>query len=182
MALITSPTDMIPDLNYEYHTITVDTLNQTSANTWTCFLSQPLKNVVQARLLAARINTVTPANGSEHCYISIDELNSTFNDRATNVYEGQASLGMLRKSFASIVTTDDTGIISFKDDYPATFTSTWDVIHSLGTLDVLVQVFILSTGATLYPDIVRKDVDTVTINCTDAQNIDSLRVLVTALA
>ena len=73
MALITSPTDMIPDLNYEYHTITVDTLNQTSANTWTCFLSQPLKNVVQARLLAARINTVTPANGSEHCYISIDE-------------------------------------------------------------------------------------------------------------
>ena len=118
MALITSPTDTIPDLNYEYHTITVDTLNQTSANTWTCFLSQPLKNVVQARLLAARINTVTPANGSEHCYISIDELNSTFNDRATNVYEGQASLGMLRKSFASIVTTDDTGIISFKDDYP----------------------------------------------------------------
>ena len=118
MALITSPTDMIPDLNYEYHTITVDTLNQTSANTWTCFLTQPLKNVVQARLLAARINTVTPANGSEHCYISIDELNSVFNDRATNVYEGQASLGMLRKSFASIVTTDDTGIISFKNDYP----------------------------------------------------------------
>ena len=73
-------------------------------------------------------------------------------------------------------------VTSFKDDYPATFTSTWDVIHSLGTLDVLVQVFILSTGATLYPDIVRKDVDTVTINCTDAQNIDSLRVLVTALA
>ena len=73
-------------------------------------------------------------------------------------------------------------VTSFKDDYPNTFTSTWDVIHSLGTLDVLVQVFILSTGATLYPDIVRKDVDTVTINCTDAQNIDSLRVLVTALA
>ena len=115
MALITSPTDMIPDLNYEYHTITVDTLNQTSANTWTCFLSQPLKNVVQARLLAARINTTT---ATEHCYISIDELNSTFNDRATNVYEGQASLGMLRKSFASLVTTDDTGIISFRDNYP----------------------------------------------------------------
>ena len=115
MALITSPTDMIPDLNYEYHTITVDTLGQDSANTFTCFLNQPLKNIVQARLVAARINTTT---ATEHCYISIDELNSTFNDRATNVYEGQASLGMLRKSFASIVTTDDTGIISFKDDYP----------------------------------------------------------------
>ena len=115
MALITSPTDMIPDLNYEYHTITVDTLNQTSANTWTCFFTQPLKNVVQARLLAARINTTT---ATEHCYISIDELNSTFNDRATNVYEGQDSLSVLRKSFASLVTTDDTGIISFRDNYP----------------------------------------------------------------
>ena len=115
MALITSPTDMIQDLNYEYHTITVDTLNQTSANTWTCFLTQPLKNVVQARLLAARINTTT---ATEHCYISIDELNSTFNDRATNVYEGQDSLSVLRKSFASLVTTDDTGIISFRDNYP----------------------------------------------------------------
>ena len=138
MALITSPTEMIPDLNYEYHTITVDTLNQASSNSFTCFLSQPLKNVVQARLLAARINTVTPANGSEHCYISIDELNSVFNDRATNVYEGQASLGMLRKSFASIVTTDDTGIISFKDDYPIA-TQYVNPIRSIDRLTVSIR-------------------------------------------
>jgi len=130
MALITSPTDMIPDLNYEYHTITVDTLNQTSANTWTCFLTQPLKNVVQARLLAARINTTT---ATEHCYISIDELNSTFNDRATNVYEGQDSLSVLRKSFASLVTTDDTGIISFRDNYPIAV----QYINPIRTLDRL---------------------------------------------
>jgi hypothetical protein len=51
MALVTSPTGSIPDLNYEYHTITVDTIGQESANTFTCFLSQPLKNIVQARLL-----------------------------------------------------------------------------------------------------------------------------------
>ena len=118
MALITSPTEMIPDLNYEYHTITVDTLNQASSNSFTCFLSQPIKNVVQARLLAARIRTKT---ATEHCYISIDELNSVFNDRATNVYEGQASLGMLRNSFASIAhaNTVATGAqtISFKDEY-----------------------------------------------------------------
>jgi hypothetical protein len=130
MALITSPTDTIPDLNYEYHTITVDTLNQTSANTWTCFLTQPLKNVVQARLLAARINTTT---ATEHCYISIDELNSTFNDRATNVYEGQDSLSVLRKSFASLVTTDDTGIISFRDNYPIAV----QYINPIRTLDRL---------------------------------------------
>ena len=135
MALITSPTEMIPDLNYEYHTITVDTIGQDSSNNFTCFLSQPLKNVVQARLLAARIRTKT---ATEHCYISIDELNSVFNDRATNVYEGQASLGMLRKSFASIVTTDDTGIISFKDDYPIA-TQYVNPIRSIDRLTVSIR-------------------------------------------
>jgi len=118
MALITSPSEMIPDLNYEYHTITVDTLDQASSNSFTCFLSQPLKNVVQARLLAARIRTKT---ATEHCYISIDELNSVFNDRATNVYEGQATLGMLRNSFASIAHANTVAsgaqTISFKDEY-----------------------------------------------------------------
>lgn len=119
MALITSPTEMIPDLNYEYHTITVDTLNQASSNSFTCFLSQPLKNVVQARLLAARIRTKT---ATEHCYISIDELNSVFNDRASNVYDAQAPLGMLRNSFASIAHANTVAsgaqTISFKDEYP----------------------------------------------------------------
>ena len=118
MALITSPTEMIPDLNYEYHTITVDTIGQSSANTFTCFLNQPLHNVVQARLIAARINTVTPSSGSEHCYISIEELDSIFSDRASNVLTGQSDMSMIRGSFASLVTTDDIGIISFRDNYP----------------------------------------------------------------
>ena len=119
MALITSPTEMIPDLNYEYHTITVDTIGQDSSNNFTCFLSQPLKNVVQARLLAARIRTKT---ATEHCYISIDELNSVFSDRASNVYDAQAPLGMLRNSFASITHANTavtgTQTIMFKDEYP----------------------------------------------------------------
>ena len=115
MALITSPTEMIPDLNYEYHTITIDSLGQDNANTFTCHLQQPLKNVVQARLVGARINTTT---ATEHCYISINELDSIFSDRASNVLTGQSSLSILRNSFASLVTADDTGIISFKDDYP----------------------------------------------------------------
>jgi len=130
MALITSPTDTIPDLNYEYHTITVDTLGQDSANTFTCFLNQPLKNIVQARLVAARINTTT---ATEHCYISIDELNSTFNDRASNIYDAQAPLSVLRNSFASLVTTDDTGIISFRDNYPIAV----QYINPIRTLDRL---------------------------------------------
>ena len=115
MALITSPTEMIPDLNYEYHTITIDSVGQGNANTFTCHLQQPLKNVVQARLVGARINTTT---ATEHCYVSINELDSIFSDRASNVLTGQSSLSILRNSFASLVTADDTGIISFKDDYP----------------------------------------------------------------
>jgi hypothetical protein len=118
MALITSPTEMIPDLNYEYHTITVDTIGQTAANTFTCFLNQPLHNVVQARLLAARINTVAPIDGTGHCYVSIEELDSIFSDRASNVLTGQATMSVVRNSFASIVTADDSGLISFRDDYP----------------------------------------------------------------
>ncbi|AFK65940.1 hypothetical protein OLVG_00186 [Ostreococcus lucimarinus virus OlV6] len=42
MALVTSP-QTIPDLDYEYHTITVDTIGQDSANTFTCHFQQPLK-------------------------------------------------------------------------------------------------------------------------------------------
>ena len=114
MALITSPTEMIPDLNYEYHTITIDSMGQDNANTFTCHLQQPLKNVVQARLVGARINTTT---ATEHCYISISELDSIFSDRASNVLTGQSSLSILRNSFASLVTADDTGIISFKNEY-----------------------------------------------------------------
>ena len=116
MALITSPTETIPDLNYEYHTITIDTIGQASANTFTCYLNQPVKNVVQARLLAARINTTA---NTEHCYVSIEQLDSIFTDRASNVHDGQASLSMIRGSFASISTTGTPGtVLNFRDEYP----------------------------------------------------------------
>jgi len=114
MALITSPTETIPDLNYEYHTVTIDSIGQDSANTFTCHLQQPIKNVVQARLLAAHIHSNV---STEHCYISIDELDSNFNDRTSNVLNGQASMSVLRNSFASLV-TDDNELITFKDNYP----------------------------------------------------------------
>jgi hypothetical protein len=70
--------------------------------------------------LAAHIhsNVVT-----EHCYVSIDELDSIFSDRASNVLTGQGHLSMLRGSFASLVTDDTThndgnSTIIFKDNYP----------------------------------------------------------------
>src|SRR5210317_2641 len=119
MALVTSP-QTIPDLDYEYHTITIDSIGQESANTFTSYLQQPMKNVVQARLLAAHIhsNVVT-----EHCYVSIEELDSIFSDRASNVLTGQSHLSVVRGSFASLVTDDTThdagnSTIIFKDNYP----------------------------------------------------------------
>src|SRR5210317_2564670 len=139
MALVTSP-QTIPDLNYEYHTITVDSIGQASANTFTTLLHQPLKNIVQARLLAAHIhsNVVT-----EHCYVSIEELDSIFNDRASNVLTGQGHLSMLRGSFASIITesaTHDAGnsLITFKDNYPIV-TQYIDPIRRIDRLSVTIR-------------------------------------------
>jgi len=115
MALITTPTQLIPDLQHEYHTVTIDTIGQTTSNAFTCHLQQPLKNVVQARLIAARINTTV---ATEHCYVSIEELDSIFAERASNEPNGQAAASVVRGSFASIVTSDNSGLISYKDNYP----------------------------------------------------------------
>ena len=134
MALITSPTETIPDLNYEYHTLTIDSIGQDSANTFTCFLSQPLKNVVQARLIAARINTTA---NTEHCYVSIEQLDSIFTDRASNVYDGQASMSLLRGSFASLV-KDEATTVTFKDDYPVV-TQYIDPIRRVDRLNVTIR-------------------------------------------
>jgi len=121
MALITSPTQ-IPDLNYEYHTITVDSVGQGSSNTFSVFLQQPLRNVVQAKLLAAHIHSNV---STEHCYVSIKELDTIFSDRASITLDGQADMSVLRTSFASIITSDanhsgGNSLITFKDEYPLT--------------------------------------------------------------
>jgi hypothetical protein len=123
-----------PDLNYEYHTITIDSIGQSSANTFTCYLQQPLKNVVQAKLLGARIRTTT---ATEHCYVSIDELDSIFSDRASNVLTGQASMSVLRGSFASIV-SDSSTVVKFKDEYPI-FTQYIDPIRRLDRFNVTIR-------------------------------------------
>ena len=93
MALITNPTQLIQDLQHEYHTVTIDTIGQTTSNAFTCHLQQPLKNVVQARLMAARINTTV---ATEHCYVSIEELDSIFTERASNEPNGQAAASVVK--------------------------------------------------------------------------------------
>lgn len=126
MALVTSDTT-IPDLAYEYHTITLDSVGQDSANTFTAHLQNPLRNVVQARLLGAHIHSNVE---TEHVYLSIDELNTHFNDRAaipgtSNVHTGQGNISIVRSAFGSIITdaathgaSDGNQLITFKDNYP----------------------------------------------------------------
>lgn len=119
MALVTSEAT-IPDLNYEYHTITVDTIGQASANTFTAYLQNPLRNVVQCRLLAAHVHA--NVQQTEHLYISIDELDTHFNDRAAisgasvNAHAGQGNISMVRSAFASVI-SEGNELITYKDNY-----------------------------------------------------------------
>ena len=110
------------DLKYEYHTVTLDSVGQTSSNTFTCYLTQPIRNVVEAKLIAAHIKTTEV---TEHCYITIEELDSKYMERTSNVYEGQPGMTQIRNSFASLVSdsvslnpSGNDSIILFKDEYP----------------------------------------------------------------
>ena len=51
-------------MKYEYHTVTLDTVGQASANAFTCYLTQPIRNIVAAKLIAAHIKTTEI---TEHC-------------------------------------------------------------------------------------------------------------------
>jgi hypothetical protein len=112
MSLVTATRAQLPDFEYEYHTITVDTVGQDSKNTFTVHLTQPLENIVQARLSAARID----AAGSNVCHISIQELNTNFAQRTSNIFEGQASMTTLNNGFGTLI-QDGSNPIVFKNEY-----------------------------------------------------------------
>ena len=114
----------LPDNRYDYYTVTVDTVDQVNKNQFSVYLTEPIKNVVQAKLLATHIHT---ADTVQHLYISINELNSVFNERATIDVNSQGSISRVRGAFASVtVSSDHTSgsdqIINFKDmkDYEIT--------------------------------------------------------------
>jgi|SRR6056300_22267 hypothetical protein len=115
MSLVTATRTQLPDFEYEYHSITVDTIGQDSKNTFTVHLTQPLENIVQARLSAARIDAV----GSNVCHISIDELNTNYAQRTSNVFEGQANMTTLNNAFGTLI-QDGSNPIIFKNEYDVT--------------------------------------------------------------
>ncbi len=73
--------------------------------------------------------------------------------------------------------------LSFAGTYPSTTTNTWDVAHGLGTRDVIVQVYEISTGDTVYVDVLRKPNSPfdLTLSTSTSQAANTLRVLVTKI-
>jgi len=88
------------DEGLDTYTITIDTLGQASKNTFSVYLTEPLKNVVQAEMLGAHIHTT---NKVDHAYVSIDELDTLYSERATQTLDGQGEISTVRSSFASII-------------------------------------------------------------------------------
>ena len=151
MARSSYTTSGLPDFNYEYHTITFDTLNQASANNFTVYFNTPLKQVVQARLLGVHVHT----RGSvEHLYLRIRELESNFNDRLTKDPPGPTNVApnpvqsIARGAFGSIITDYDQGansnqLILFKDNYD----QITQFIHPIENLDRLTVKLFDQNGA-----------------------------------
>ena len=148
MARSSYTTPGLPDFNYEYHTISFDTLDQTSSNSFTVYFNTPLKQVVQARLLGLHVHT----RGSvEHLYVRIRELESNFNDRLTKDPPTTTSVSpvqsIARGAFASIITVDDVPssdqLITFRDNYD----QITQFIHPIEHLDRLTVKLFNQNGA-----------------------------------
>jgi len=118
MALVTSQSTL-PDFEHEYHTVIVDSFDGTATNNnaFSVYLQTPLKNIVQAQLLTANIRV---ASAERVCHISIDELDTIFTQRTSNVVDGQSNFSMLNKNFGTIVKTGDYNSthLVFKNEYP----------------------------------------------------------------
>lgn len=144
MSLVTTPRN-IPNLLEEFHVVTVDSIGQSSANSFTCFLQTPLHNVVQCRLLAASIHTLSAV---QHVYVKIDELNTNFNDRAFKTLDGQESFAKVRGAFASLIseaadhTSGGNQLIAYKDNYMVTT----QYINPLRSLDRLTVTILDENG------------------------------------
>jgi hypothetical protein len=117
----------VPDLNYEYAVITVDSIGQSSANNFQVHLQTPLNNIVQAKLIGAHIHTTVQ---TDHLYIDIDELeiDPILNQRTSNVAGGQPALSNVTGTFGTLISraivpqgqghSDDTYIFTFENQYP----------------------------------------------------------------
>tara|TARA_B100001113_G_scaffold190186_1_gene155784 strand:- start:934 stop:1428 length:495 start_codon:yes stop_codon:yes gene_type:complete len=116
MALVTSQSTL-PDFEHEYHTVIVDSFQQSSDSVFTVFLPNPLENIVQAQLLTANLRV---GSGTRIVHLSINELDTNFSQRATKEVNGQAAQQVLNRNFGSIINSSGTTgtTLYFKNEYP----------------------------------------------------------------
>jgi hypothetical protein len=118
-------------------------------------------------------------SGTANVTISAETASTTNQgvvELATSVETGQLSSGTLAVTPASLAG------LRFTATGPATATTTMPVTHNLGSLDVMVQVYELATGETVECDVLRTDLNIVTLNFAVAPVVNSLRVLIIKIA
>ena len=71
--------------SYEFHTVHIQSNVSPNANNFVGRLIYPLKDVVQVSVLLADMNTYNSAETTHELYLTIDELQSQFNQIAGNV-------------------------------------------------------------------------------------------------
>lgn len=86
-----------------------------------------------------------------------------------------------------VLSTDGSGVLSWVSNASSSFKDTWEtadtatkaITHSLGTTDVMVQIFDIASGQSIEIDsVVRTDANTVTVTASEAPPAGSWRVLI----
>lgn len=74
----------MPECEYEYYTIHTDSVTDpsTTGNTYTTYLINPIKDIIESRVLLTSFDASTSL--SNVCYLIVDELSSAFNDTTGN--------------------------------------------------------------------------------------------------
>lgn len=130
--------------------------------------------------------TVTGSNGvavtgSGTTTIGISGTNATTS--AVGVVELATSAEALAMSSSTLVVTPSgLAALRYAVTGPSTLATSMVVTHSLGSLDVMVEVYEISTGASVECDVIRTTTNVVTLGFALPQAINTLRVLVVKIA
>jgi len=120
-------------------------------------------------------------SGSGTTSISISGTNATTS--AVGVVQLATSAQTLAMSSSTLVVTPSgLAALRYAVTGPASLASSLVVTHSLGTSDVIVQVYELATGDTVECDVTRTTTNVVTLGFCTPQAINTLRVLVIKIA
>ena len=93
-----------------------------------------------------------------------------------------ANSGVVQYLTASEMAANIVGSTNYAVTGPSSLSNSMVVTHNLGSLDVMVQIYEISSGATVECDVVRTTTNVVTLGFALPQTINTLRVLVSKVA